>query len=186
VIGVDDDELIGELHALFTELDPIDPVLLEQARLAFGWRTIDADLAELTYDSLADREVMAAVRDGGLAGSGPRLLGFGTDITGEDADAVTVEVEVTTQRRHATLVGQLMPPGRATVQVLRFGCPGGSASRVETNDLGQFRIEPVPVGPVRLRIELGARVVETSWVSYAAQGAAAGESPATPAWHPGD
>jgi hypothetical protein len=165
VIAVRDDELLAELRTLFSEVDPPDPLLLEQARLAFAWRTIDADLAELAYDSVADLEVLAGVRDGGAAGSGPRLLGFGTDRAGEDG--VTVEVEVNTERARSTLVGQLMPPMPATVSVYSSGTCTGPVAVLPADDLGRFRIDPVPIGPVRLRIDTGDRVIETSWVSYA-------------------
>jgi len=169
VIGVDDDELLAELRMLFAEADPVDPMIFQQARLAYGWRTIDADLAELAYDSLADRDVMAALRDGGLTASGPRLLGFGTDLTGEDDDAVSVEVEVVSDGAGAVLLGQIVPPGPATVQVARLGPAGRSGQTVRADPLGRFRIAPAPTGPARLRIETGDRVVETSWVSYAAE-----------------
>jgi hypothetical protein len=166
VIAVRDDELLAQLRTLFSEIDPPDPLLLEQARLAFTWRTIDADLAELAYDSVADLEVLAGVRDGGAAGSGPRLLGFGTDRAGED-DGVTVEVEVNAERARSTLVGQLMPPMPATVSVYCSGTCTGPVAVLPADDLGRFRIDPVPTGPVRLRIDTGDRVIETSWVSYA-------------------
>jgi hypothetical protein len=167
VIAVRDDELLAELRALFTEIDPPDPALFDQAKMAFGWRTIDADLAELAYDSLADLEVMAAVRDGAMVGSGPRLLGFGTEPGGADDDLV-VEVEISVERGRPILVGQLMPPTAATVSVQCFNTDPQAAPVVPADDLGRFRVDPVPAGPVRLRIDLGDRVIETSWVSYAA------------------
>jgi len=164
VIAVRDDELLAELRTLFTELDPPDPGLFEQARMAFSWRTIDADLAELAYDSLADREVLAGIRDGSEPGTGPRLLGFGTEFA-ED-DGLAVEVEISAERGRPVLVGQLMPPTPATVIVHRFGSTPQSGAIVAADDLGRFRIDPVPPGPVRLRIETGDRVIETAWVSY--------------------
>jgi hypothetical protein len=160
-----DEKLLARLRALFAQLDPIDPVLLEHARGAFEWRTLDAELAELSYDSLADRDVMAAVRDGGAPGSGPRLLGFDTDVSGESDSALSVEVEVTSERGNACLVGQLMPPAPATVGVLS-SVRGQHAATVATDELGRFRVEPVPSGPVRLRVQVGSRTVDTSWVSY--------------------
>jgi hypothetical protein len=163
---LNDEELLGRLRLLLAQADPIDPVLLEHARLAFGWRMVDAELAELSYDSLADREVMAAVRDGGLPGTGPRLLGFDTDVTGDADSALTVEVEVTVDRGQACLVGQLMPPTPATVWLLSSSQRHPVAS-VAADELGRFRLEPVPYGPVRLRVRVGDRTVETSWVSYA-------------------
>lgn len=165
MITVRDDELLAELQTLFGEIDPPDPALLEQARMVFGWRTIDAELAELAYDSLADREVLAAVRDASLPGSGPRLLGFGTDFPGED-DGLAVEVEVTVERGRPVLVGQLMPPTPATVTVHRFGPVTEPVAVVPADDLGRFRIDRVPGGPVRLRIDTGSHLIETSWVSY--------------------
>jgi hypothetical protein len=166
VITVRDDQMLAELRNMFAELDPPAPALLEQARMAFAWRTIDADLAELAYDSLADREVLAAVRNASEPGSGgPRLLGFGTESPGED-DGLTVEVEVTVERGRPVLVGQLMPPTPATVTVHRFGPAGEPVAVVPADDLGRFRLDPVPTGPVRLRIDTGDHLIETSWVSY--------------------
>ena len=163
---LNDEELFARLRTVLAEVDPIDPVLVEHARLAFGWRTLDAELAELSYDSLADREVMAAVRDGGLAGGGPRLLGFDTDVTGEAESALTVEVEVVVERGRPCLVGQLMPPAPATVRVLSSlrHLPTVTAT---ADELGRFRVQPVPGGPVRLRVQVGERTVDTSWISYA-------------------
>jgi hypothetical protein len=160
-----DEELLARLRALLAEVDPVTPLLLEQARLAFGWRTLDAELAELSYDSLADREMMAAVRDGGLPGAGPRLLGFDTDVTGEAASALTVEVEVTVDRGVPCLIGQLMPAAPATVSLLSSARPG-HAVEVSADELGRFRVELVPAGPVRLRLRVGDRTVDTSWISY--------------------
>jgi hypothetical protein len=169
VIIMQDEELLAELSALWAALDPVDPVLLEQARMAFGWRTIDADLAELSYDSLADREVLAGVRDGGQWGSGPRLLGFGTEQSGADDDALAVEIEVSSEHGRTTLIGQLMPPAPAVVRVQRFERAGSAhegPAAVAADDLGRFRFESMPIGPVRLHIETGARIIHTSWVSY--------------------
>jgi hypothetical protein len=163
---LNDEELLTRLQALFARLDPIDPVLLEHACRAIEWRTLDAELARLSYDSLADRGVTAAVRDGGLSGSGPRLLGFDTDVVGDTDSALSVEVEVTSERGNACLVGQLMPPAPATVRVLSSIRRQQPAATVATDELGRFRVEPVPSGPVRLRVQVGTRTVDTSWVSY--------------------
>jgi hypothetical protein len=160
-----DEELLARLRVMFAQVDPMDPVLLEHARLAFGWRTLEAEFAELSYDSLADREVGAAVRDGGPAAR--RLLGFDTDVTGDDDSALTIEVEVSADSGQVCLVGQLMPPAPATVSMLS-SARRRPAATVPVDDLGRFRIEPVPCGPVRLRVQVAGRTVDTSWVSYAA------------------
>jgi hypothetical protein len=64
-----DEALIAELRALAQRLDPPPPELRE-ARWAFTWRSVDAELAELMADSATDEEVFAYAR----AEPGPRLL----------------------------------------------------------------------------------------------------------------
>jgi hypothetical protein len=162
-----DEELLAELRVMFNEVDPIDPLLLEQAKLAFSWRTIDADLAELAYDSAADPEILAAVRSGDVLDAGPRLLGFGIE-PADGAEGMTVEIEVSAERGGPVLIGQVMPPMAGTVSVQKVDQPGDAATVLPADDLGRFRVESVPTGPVRLLIEVGGRAIATSWVTYVA------------------
>lgn len=157
---MDDDDLVAELRELFARLDPVDPTLLEQARFAYTWRTIDAELAELSFDSLVDRDVLAGVRDDGTATLGPRMLGFGAVVDGED---VAIEVEVERGPGPPVLVGQLLPPRPARVELQ---ASDGTVATAAADDLGRFRFEPVPAGPLRLRVYLDDTVVQTTWVSY--------------------
>ena len=155
-----DDDLLHELRALFDRVDPVDPRLLEQARSAYTWRTVDAELAELSFDSLVDREMLAGVRDDATATLGPRMLGFGAVAGGED---VAIEVEISPGHDRPVLVGQLLPPRRAAVE-LQAG--SGEVTTVVSDELGRFRVEALPAGPLRLRVRHGDRIVETTWVSY--------------------
>ena len=41
----------AELRAIFAHLDPVPQLLDDAARAAFGWRTVDAEIAELLRDS---------------------------------------------------------------------------------------------------------------------------------------
>lgn len=159
-IVIGDDDLMRELCALFTGLDPLTPRALEQARFAYCWRSVDSELAELSFDSLLDRDLALAVRSVGDLAAEPRMLGFGAVVGGED---VAIEVEVTPGPGPASLVGQLLPPEATTVE-LQSGT--GEVDRVEADELGRFLIESVPSGPVRLRIRRGDRHVHTTWVSY--------------------
>lgn len=152
------DALLGELQGLLARVDPMPPQLLDQARRSFCWRTIDADLAELSFDSLTDRDSVLAVRSGADVAPEPRMLGFGAVVHGED---LSIEVEVSSD---AGLVGQIFPAGAAVVEVQEGG---GGSTEVPIDELGRFFIEPVPSGPVRLRVEHAGRVVQTAWVSYA-------------------
>lgn len=156
----DDDHLMGELRALFARIDPVDPRQLEQARFAYTWRTVDAELAELSFDSLVDRDMLAGVRDDGTATLGPRMLGFGAVVDGEE---FAIEVEIEPGRGRPVLVGQLLPPRAAGVELQ---ASAGEVVAVAADELGRFRVEPVPPGPLRLRVQLDDRVVQTTWVSY--------------------
>ena len=157
-----DEGLLRELRSLFAHLDPVDPRLRDQARFAYCWRSVDSELAELSFDSLLDHEMALAVRAAGDPTTEPRMLGFGAVVDGED---VAIEVELTPGPApgRASLVGQLVPPASTTVE-LQTG--GGELAAVRTDDLGRFLIEPVPSGPVRLRFRRGDRHVHTTWVSY--------------------
>jgi hypothetical protein len=156
----DDEDLMGQLRSLFDRLDPVDNGLLEQARFAYTWRTVDAELAELSFDSLVDREMMAGVRDDGASTLGPRMLGFGAVVGGED---VAIEVEITAGSDRPVLVGQVLPARPGTVEVQSGS---GEVTAVDADGLGRFRVEPVPGGPLRLRVRHGDSMIQTTWVSY--------------------
>ena len=51
-----DDELEAELRRLAADREPVPAELVQAALDAFGWRDIDAELAELVYDSLVDAD----------------------------------------------------------------------------------------------------------------------------------
>src|ERR1700686_4177427 len=80
----DDTELEQELRLLAARIEPVPPRLLQAAVDAFAWRTIDADLAELVFDSLSDQRETALVR----GSRQDRLLSF-------RAAGASIEVEVT-------------------------------------------------------------------------------------------
>ncbi|MFN2608842.1 MAG: hypothetical protein ABR511_13290 [Acidimicrobiales bacterium] len=147
--GEVDDALVGALRELAGRIDPEPPELASAAVAAFSWRTIDDDLARLTYDSLLDDDRLVGVRGDG----GPRQLTF-------EGHGLNVEVEVGEGR---SLVGQLVPPRAADVEV-RW--PGGTTS-VMADDLGRFSLVGAPAGPVSLRCRLRGdpgRSVQTDWV----------------------
>ncbi len=149
------DLLLEELRSVVDRVDPTPEPVLAAAKEAFAWRTIDAELAELTADSLA-------TAGGVRATDGARLLTF--HATGVDVD-VEVEVEVADTGQTRRLTGQLVPPGGATVTV-RWG--DGSVD-VEADDLGRFTAAGIPAGTVSLVVVRQGgeqpRRVATSWVS---------------------
>ena len=147
----DDEELVDALRAASRRFDPVPDEVVRASRESFTWRTIDAELAELAYDSVLDDARLAGVR----SGDAPRTMTF-------EAPALTVELEVTATGDRRRLLGQLVPPGPADVEVRHAGAP----VTVEADRLGRFAVD-VSAGPVSLRCRLhggSATVLETAWV----------------------
>jgi hypothetical protein len=154
------DALLIELGGLLDRLDPMPPGLIDQARQIFCWRSVEAELAELSFDSLLDRDLALAVRSDDSSVLGPRMLGFGAVVDGED---LSIEVEVSAIEGQCTMVGQLEPAGARTIGVQ---ARDGDVLEVPVDEVGRFVVRQVPSGPVRLRIEHAGHLVQTTWVSY--------------------
>jgi hypothetical protein len=147
-------ELLAQIREVLDETDPVPQFLLEAARETYTWRTIDAELAELTGDSLLEG---AAVR----SSRAPRLLTF-------TAEAATLVVEVAEHVRGASLgrrlLGQILSPRPADIEVRHAQ---GTFS-VMADEYGRFRAEAVPTGPISLACRFGGAVkpqLVTSWVT---------------------
>jgi len=128
------DPLLLALRAAADQLDPVPPALKGAAKASLSWQTVDAELAELTFDSLADEAARALVR----GGQGARLLSFETPDLGVELEVVTVG----TRRR---LAGQLDPPQPAEVKLRH----ARGTDSVDTDELGRFTVEVDP-GPTSL------------------------------------
>lgn len=147
-------ELLAQLREMLDETDPVPEFLLEAARETYTWRTIDAELAELTGDSVLES---AAVR----ASRAPRLLTF-------TAETATLVVEVAEHVGGASLgrqlLGQILSPRPAEVDVRHAE---GTFS-VTADEFGRFRAEAVPPGPISLACRFGGALkpqLVTSWVT---------------------
>ena len=60
----DDDALAGRLRDVVAQIDPVPHAVTEFALAAIDSRTLDAEIAELVYDSAADADQAALVRSG--------------------------------------------------------------------------------------------------------------------------
>ena len=142
-----DDQLIATLGDAIRHADPVPERVLAGARAAFTWRTIDAELAELVFDSATE---LTGVRSEDMA----RQVTF-------QAPGVEIEVMVIEngQRR---IVGQLVPPSEVTVQLVS----GEGVAETQTDELGRFTFTDVQPGPVRLSVlgSSGEDVVHTEWI----------------------
>jgi hypothetical protein len=142
-----DDEMLALVGAMLRATDPPPSHVTAGAKAAFTWRTIDAELAELVFDSASD---LAGVR----SESGNRQVTF-------RAPGVEIEVMVIDDERRR-LVGQLIPPGEAEIELVS----GDAVRSVSSDAIGRFAVDEIEPGPVRI-VVLGAdgqRSVQTEWM----------------------
>ncbi|WP_136519160.1 hypothetical protein [Cellulomonas telluris] len=154
----DDDRLAAELREALAEAALREQVAAT-ARVAYSAHRgmlalreeLDADLLllGLVHDSLGHAP-LAGVRD--RSGQPSRTLVF-------EGDGVGVEVEV----GERAVEGQLIParPGRVTLRR-----PDGDVASTDTDEVGYFRIEAHPEGPVRLLCTSAYGVCVTEWLAW--------------------
>lgn len=141
-----DDDLMGELREAVAEARSVPPDLLEAAKAAFTWKTVDEELEmlALSYDSaMAD----AALVRGGTA---ERMLVF-------ESEDLTIELEVGDE----VVMGQVVPtrPGRAILED-----PRGTLQETEADDGGFFLFRRPTTSPVRVKWIADDTRVVTEWV----------------------
>jgi hypothetical protein len=130
---VTQDDLGAALQAMLAQADPVPQAALHAAEAAIDWRDLDSDLALLTSDFLPGRELEHA------RGQAPRLLVFRTTTR-------IIELELSDTGGQLRLLGQLDPPGPATVTVQSDA--GSTTARADNR--GRFRLD-VPAA-ARLRV----------------------------------
>jgi hypothetical protein len=147
--GWDDEQLQDALREALKASQAVPPVLVEMAKNAYAFYNIDAELAQLTYDSSRDRDMTASVR----SETAPiRALSF-------TSPQLSIELEVTEH----SLIGQIMPTGEGTIEAQTRE---GVTTAASIDEIGCFCLEPIPPSPFRLRCRpaSGADVV-TGWIT---------------------
>lgn len=137
-----------ELRALLAKVDPVPDPVVGAARGSYAWRTIDAELAELAFDSLL--EAGATVRSTEAA----RLLSF-------ESPDMSLEVELARAGEDVTLLGQVVPAQAGTVEV-----QGGEGLETASVDAtGAFSVRVAAGQRYRLRFQPGggAGAVQSEW-----------------------
>lgn len=139
-------ELLEILARALEHSDPVPLSVTEAGKSALSWLTIDAELAELVFDSARDE--LVGVRSETLA---ERQLTF-------QSPTVEIEVMLVGDSRH--LVGQLVPPQEAEVTLITE--IGSTDAR--TDDLGRFDFSGVEPGRIRLQIRTATGPsITTQW-----------------------
>lgn len=136
-----DEALLAELRQAVERADPVPTRLVEAARAAYTWRTVDEELALLQFDSMADTDVRVRSTVG-------VHLSFA-------ADRAAVEVDI----GDGGLVGQVAPAPDELRIVLR----SGDRVEVPVDEHGQFAVDRPASSPIRLEALYGDRRVVTEW-----------------------
>ena len=148
----DDERLLAALRESLRARQDVPPWFTEAGQSAYAWHNIDAQLAQLTYDSRCDQDLASVTRSAGTRSepASIRALTF-TSVR------LSIELEVTTD----SLVGQIIPPRQGTIE--QQGRDGETAT-APIDEIGCFYIQPVPTGSFRLRCRTcdGLDVV-TNW-----------------------
>jgi hypothetical protein len=145
----DDDELLAALKEALRAADDVPPDFVQAGKAAYTWHTIDAELAELTYDSAQDDTFAPATT---RAEPAPlRAMTFA-------APDLTIELEVTDE----ALLGQLVPPQTGEVQITTAS---GPVTTAPVDEIGCFVVRPLPSGSFRLHCQAAAGSVLTGWIT---------------------
>jgi hypothetical protein len=137
-------------------LESVPSEVIAAARASFTWRTIDAELAALSFDSLDAGDLVGARSSGG-----PRSLSF-------EYGAVSIEVELPERSATSlTIEGQVAPGEPAVVEVHHADHVEPFAAELGTN--GRFSVAGVPAGAIRLMVRfavgVGPAMLLTEWVT---------------------
>ena len=146
--GWDDEQLLAALREAMKARQAVPSWFVEMATNAYAWHNVDAELAQLTYDSETDLARAAATRS---EAASIRALTF-------TSPHLTLELEVA----ESSLIGQVIPPRAGTVETHTTG--GVTTSPVD--EIGCFAVEPIPASPFRLRFRTTDGIdVLTSWIT---------------------
>ena len=144
----DDEQFLAALGEALRAREAVPEWFVETGKNAYAWHNIDAELAQLTYDSSRDQDVVAAVRS---ETASIRALTF-------TSTRLSIELEVA----ESSLIGQIIPARAGTLEV--HTTAGVTNSPVD--EIGCFVVDPIPSSPFRLRCrtEDGTDVL-TGWIT---------------------
>ena len=135
--------LLGDLKEALIAARPVPAGIGDLAAMTFAWRTVDEELALLSFDST---ESLMAVRSDTTV----RTLSY-------ELEDLTIDLQVHVTER--TLIGQIDPEAEGTATLIHRD--GVLDTPIE--DLGTFGFDNLPAGPIAIRVTLGDRVVRTEW-----------------------
>jgi hypothetical protein len=146
--GWEDEELMAALREAIRARQAVPDWFVETGKSAYTWHNIDAELAQLTYDSNRDRDLAGITRS---EAASIRALTF-------TSAHLSIELEVTA----GSLLGQIIPPRGGTIEVHTKD----GVTSFPADEIGCFSVAPIPAGPFRLRCRTtdGTDVL-TGWIT---------------------
>jgi hypothetical protein len=142
-ITAEDARLLEMLQEALATARPIPEGRIDLAGMTFAWRTIDEELALLAFDS---SEELMAVR----ADTTVRALSF-------ELDDLLIDLQIDFNTR--AVIGQIEPEGEGQASLIHRD----GVLDTTIGDLGTFKFEDVPTGPIAVRVTLADRTVRTEW-----------------------
>jgi hypothetical protein len=144
----EDERLLAALGEALEARRAVPDWLVDMGKNAYAWHNIDAELAQLTYDSQADTQLELVTRS---ETASIRALTF-------TSPHLTLELEVT----EGSLLGQIIPPRAGTLET--HTREGVTTSPVD--EIGCFVLDPIPPSPFRLRCRTADGTdVLTGWIT---------------------
>jgi hypothetical protein len=131
--GWDNEQLMAALRQSLAASQDVPPEAIAAARSAYAWRNVDAELAQLSYDSSRDRD-LALSRQSETAAI--RALTF-----------VSANLTIELEASEDSLLGQVVPVQQGSVQVQ---ASTGDVTTVTLDELGCFTVQPIPATAFRL------------------------------------
>ena len=145
----DDEELMTALKEALASYQSVPPEFIEAGRNAFAWHNIDAELAQLTYDSAGHRDTAPIMRS---EMASIRALTF-------TSAHLTIELEVSED----SLLGQVTPARQGTIEVQTRA---GVITTIPVDELGYFTARRPLDGPFRLHWQTSdSPDVVTGWIT---------------------
>jgi hypothetical protein len=146
--GWDDEQLLAVLGEAMKARAAVPAWFIEMGKNAYAWHNIDAELAQLTYDSRTDAGSLAAARSETAT---IRALTF-------TSAHLSIELELA----DGSLLGQVVPPQPGTLETHTRA--GMTTSPVD--EAGFFALEPIPPRPFLLRFRTAdGGSVMTGWIT---------------------
>jgi hypothetical protein len=143
----EDDTLLAALREALSASEAVPARFVETGKNAYAWHNIDAELAQLTYDSDSDKPMATATRSETAT---IRALTF-------TSANLSMELEVTED----SLLGQIIPPRAGMLEI--HTKTGVMTTTVD--EIGCFAVDPKPDNSFRLRCRIpdGTDVL-TGWI----------------------